>query len=156
MTGDVSQVRPGFHWLLEGLNKRRFHAAVKLLLLHLGRQAEESTRYTGDLESVADDLEDFGEVDSLNALQTSGAELSELKRAFLDRLAELLSHSPRGPHVAAAGLAQQVDHIYVVVAKNNFMDQKSIEMIHYLQGVFRQLSALDPLSIYSVHHCCDK
>ncbi len=156
MTGYVPKVKPGFHWLMEGLNKRRFHAAVKLLLLHLGRQAEESTRYTGDFESVADYLENFDDVDSLKAFQNSSGELSELRRAFLDRLAELLSHSPRGPHVAAAGLVEQVGHIYVVVAKNNFMDQKSTEMILCLQGVFRQLSVLDPLSILSVHHCSDE
>ncbi|KAJ6788739.1 hypothetical protein PWT90_07966 [Aphanocladium album] len=114
-------------------------------------QAEDSTRYNEFVDGLAYHSKDFDDADSMNAAQTSIVELSELKRGFLDRLAELLSHSPRGPHVAAAALVEQAGRIHVVVAKNNFMDQKSMIMIHYLQGVFRQLSALDPLNP-SVEH----
>lgn len=132
---------------MDGLDKRRFHAAVKLLYLHLGRQAEESTRYAEHLANESDWSDDVDDAASLGALPTSSVELDELKRAFLDRLAELFSHSFHGPHVAATGLVEQVGRMYVLVAKNNFMEKKSMEMTHYLQEAFRQLTTLDPLSI---------
>ncbi len=51
-----------------------------------------------------------------NIAKSSG---DDLKRRFLDRLAELVSHRKGGPHVASTALVENGDSVSVYVAKND-------------------------------------
>lgn len=139
---DVLADNTGFHWGISGLDRNRFHAAAKFQYLRFGRQVESPTQYRDSIVSGWDSSSDDGV--TVGAFDAAGCELNQLKHAFLDRLAEFMSHSTGGCNVCAAGMVEKVGQVRILVAKNNFMDEKSVKMLRYLEKTLRQLSTLDP------------
>lgn len=111
-----------FHWASQRLiHGSRFQAYAKLLKLRSGGQAdrpEYSTAFLAD-DEPGDEESDAGEDtnDSVARAMLSDSREDRMKRAFLDRLAELVANAKGGPHVSATMMIEWPDRAVVLVAK---------------------------------------
>lgn len=110
--------RASFSWASRGLSQARFQAYMKLLRLRNGGQVAElvdSSPFLGD----EDDVNDTEVGDSLCPTTLCDSREDEVRKAFLDRLAELVSTFKGGKHVSACLMVQWPDRVEVLVAKNS-------------------------------------
>ncbi|KAK0735080.1 hypothetical protein B0T26DRAFT_690770 [Lasiosphaeria miniovina] len=133
-----------FSWGQSGLNKSRFEAYTKLLRLRNGGQVEESSDFS---ERPDDDIELTDPSDGTESLRVhnlSHVDNSRLKRAFLDRLSELVANSKGGHHVSAALMVEWPDRVDVLVARNSGFkpDDPSVRMLERLSSGLREISRI--------------
>lgn len=86
---------------LDGWDKSRFEAFSKLLLLKSGRQVEEASEFI-DKPSEETEASDLKSSNSVNVNILSQSNEDKLKRAFLDRLSELVANEKGGHHVSSS------------------------------------------------------
>lgn len=110
-----------FHWASQGLNQAQFQAYTKLLRLRSGGQVENSVNSSQflDNDDDEDDMDDTEDSSSLCPDILCDSNEDKVKRAFLDRLAEVVSPSKGGQHVSASLMAQWDDRVEILVAKNS-------------------------------------
>lgn len=111
-----------FTWASQGLDQARFQALAKLLRLRSGGQIEEpedSIHYL-DIELERKDVSDN---DSTTTTVIHDTGQTRLKRAFLDRLAEVVSEVKGGPDVSASLMIEWTDKVDILVAKNTGIDK---------------------------------
>ncbi|KAI1635726.1 hypothetical protein F4809DRAFT_429173 [Biscogniauxia mediterranea] len=138
-----------FHWKLDGLDRQRFEAYTKLLSLRHGGQASDPVTFE-PLDEDLDIVELPDDDDSVVGQQLTSHGKSEIRRAFLDRLSEILASAKGGYHVAAALMVQSRDMVEISVAKNRGIKQKDKAFIESFENVLRKIP--------SVKHCtsCDE
>ncbi|KAK2611824.1 hypothetical protein N8I77_005147 [Diaporthe amygdali] len=107
-------------WASKGLEQARFQAYVKLLRLRNGGQVSDAESFIPG----ANDLETYQYTIAEDADSTMQAPLAyvdddRLKRAFLDRLAELVANVRGGRHVSASLLIESPDGVEVLVSRNS-------------------------------------
>ena len=141
---------------LDGWDRFRFEAYVKLLLLKSGRQIEEPSDLTEIVEEQAESL-DLQNSDSIDVNILSMCDEDKLKRAFLDRLSELVANEKGGDHVSSSLMVEWPDRVEILVAKNNGFKEKnnqndpkknikkdhSVEILETIQSSLREISKLD-------------
>ena len=131
-----------FHWALGGLNKARFDAYAKLLSLRNGGQVEDLS----EMDDIIDDPSAIPNDDeSVRANPAdSGATATKLKRAFLDRLSELMANAKGGYHVSASLMIEWPDHVDVLVARNNGikLGDPAVQVLETISTVLQQVARL--------------
>lgn len=129
---------------LDGWNKSRFEAFTKLLLLKSGRQVEEASDFI-DIPSEAIETSDLESIDSVNVNILSQFNEDKLKRAFLDRISELVANEKGGEHVASSLMIEWPDRVHILVSRNaGHKDCASnIEMLEVIASNLRKISTLD-------------
>lgn len=132
-----------FHWGLEGLVYQKFRAYTTLLQLRCGSQEDPhwaSKLIVSDDNAEAFDNQDDNDADTVTAQQISDFDETTLKKAFLDRLAELTSSIRKGRHVAATLLLQTDEDFTVFVAKNNGFNGTDLKFRENMQKCLRNIS----------------
>ncbi|OJJ45984.1 hypothetical protein ASPZODRAFT_152236 [Penicilliopsis zonata CBS 506.65] len=110
---------------LKEWDKPRFDAYAKLLRLKNDGQVEEASDFT----EIAD-LPDEDSADSVHANTLSSFDEEKLKRAFLDRLSELVANEKGGHHVSSCLLIEWPDRAEVLVARNKrFRDSDPVAQL---------------------------
>ncbi|KAI5924399.1 hypothetical protein F4810DRAFT_141484 [Camillea tinctor] len=132
-----------FHWKLDGLDRQRFEAYTKLLSLRHGGQASDPVTFEPHDEDL-DVVEPPDDNDSVVGQQLTSHDENEIKRAFLDRLSEVLSSAKGGLHVAAALMVQSPDRIEISVAKNRGIKPKDKEFTEVFEKVLRKIPNIRP------------
>lgn len=99
-----------------------------------------------DAASKTDDNEgsDAGEDDDDSTAPTTLFDGSDdkMKKAFLDRLAELVANEKGGPHVSATLMIEWPDRVVVLVAKNRGIDKDLATFLASLKASIRRLTIL--------------
>ncbi|KAL2867334.1 uncharacterized protein BJX67DRAFT_381048 [Aspergillus lucknowensis] len=129
-----------FHWGLDGLNGQKFRAYTALLHLRNGGQGDpdwEAELARNDMESAGEQGDD-GETAIAQGL--SDFDEPRLKRALLDRIAELVSNIRNGKHVAATMLVEAQERCTVFVSKNNGFDRSDKQFLKALESSLREIS----------------
>ncbi len=136
---------PGFNWEANGLDRDGFEALAKLLRLRYHGQIEAPIRFdelqlndAAEVEAIYHSNND--DADSAKALTITNFGTSDLQRAFLDRLAELVSNEKGGRHVAATLLVTNHGGPSVFVAKNSKFRQKDQEFLRKTETLMRLIA----------------
>ncbi|KAI0853036.1 hypothetical protein F5Y00DRAFT_130748 [Daldinia vernicosa] len=127
-----------FHWGLDGLDKPRFEAYTKILSLRNGGQAGDVITFD-PCEAGLDVTEPAEDGDSIAGQPLTNFDNDKLKRAFLDRLSEILSHTRGGYQVAAALMIENLGVPEVTVAKNSGLKQTDKDFITALEKVLGRI-----------------
>lgn len=109
-------------WETQGLDKSRFEAYAKLLRLRNGGQIEEASDFS-ERPDEPTDIEESESTDSVDAKTLPWSDDNKLKRAFLDRLSELVANQKGGYHVSSALMIEWPDRVDVLVAKNSRLEE---------------------------------
>lgn len=128
----------------ERWDRQRFEAYAKLLGLKNGGQIEEAS----DFKGIADEEEESSESDSAaseNVEPSSQFNENKLKRAFLDRLSELIANEKGGHHVSASLMIEWPDRVDILVAKNTGFKEKDpvVQLLEAIESSLRDISRLD-------------
>lgn len=129
------------HLTPKGLNRARFQAYAKLLRLRSGGQAEppeDSLAFLTDDDEGPDAGED--DDDSIAPAALFDGHEDRMKRAFLDRLAELVANEKGGPHVSATLMVEWPDRVVVLVAKNTGIDRDLATFLASLEVLIRRVA----------------
>ncbi|KAI2775661.1 hypothetical protein F4815DRAFT_496535 [Daldinia loculata] len=129
-----------FHWGLDGLDKSRFEAYTKILSLRNGGQADDAITFDA-CEAGPDMIELANDDDSITGQPLTNFDNDKLKRAFLDRLSEILSHTRGGYQVAAALMIENLGVPEITVAKNSGLKQTDKDFIIALEKVLGRIGA---------------
>lgn len=140
---------------LDGWDRFRFEAYVKLLLLKSCRQIEEPSDLTEIVEEQAKPL-DLQKSDSIDVNILSVCDEDKLKSAFLDRLSELVANDKGGDHVSSSLMVEWPDRVEILVAKNtgfkknnqndpkkNIKKDHSVKILATIQASLRDICKLD-------------
>ncbi|KAL6701647.1 hypothetical protein J3F84DRAFT_355391 [Trichoderma pleuroticola] len=135
-----------FPWGIDGLDKFRFEAYAKLLRLKNGGQIEEASNFSEILDEEID-LEKPDDTDSVNAIAFLSLDERKIKRAFLDRLSELIAHEKGGYHVSSSLMIEWPDRVDILVARNNGFREGdvSLRMLETIASGLREISTLGSL-----------
>ena len=106
-----------FSWDLAGLNQDRFRAYSSLLRLRNGGQVDEYLEAEHELKGKCS-LVGYDDADTVVVQTISSFDDTNLKEAFQDRVAELVSNVKGGYHVAATLMINLPEEVKLVVAKN--------------------------------------
>lgn len=128
-----------FHWGLDGLDKSRFEAYTKILSLRNSGQADDAITFDA-YEVGPDMIEPAKDDDSITGQPLTNFDNDKLKRAFLDRLSEILSHTRGGYQVAAALMIENLGVPEIVVAKNSGLKQTDKDFIIALEKVLVRMA----------------
>lgn len=129
---------------LDGWDKSRFEAYAKLLRLKNGGQIEEASHFT----EIADEQTEFTDLDgadSVNVGLLSQPVEIKLKRAFLDRLSELIANQKGGYYVSSSLMIEWPDRVDILVARNTGPKGKgpSVQILEIIESSLRDISRLD-------------
>lgn len=129
---------------LDGWDNCKFEGYVKLLFLKSGRQIEEAFDFADFLVDQSE-LSDLESTDSVDVNILSRFDEDKLKRAFLDRLSELVANEKGGYHVSASLMIEWPDKVDILVAKNTGLTEKgsSAEMLQKIESSLRSISRLN-------------
>ncbi|KAJ6028506.1 hypothetical protein N7540_004082 [Penicillium herquei] len=129
---------------LDGWDKPRFEAFTKLLLLKSGRQVEEASEFV-DIPSEETETSDLKSIDSVNVDLLSQFNEDKLKRAFLDRISELVANGKGGHHVSSSLMIEWPDRVDVLVSRNAGLKKtaSNVEMLETIASNLRRISTLD-------------
>jgi len=132
---------PRFDWEANGLDRARFEALTKLLRLRYHGQVEPPSRFDelkhdarSDEDSVADDA------DSTNALMLTDFDPDRLRRAFLDRLAELVANEKGGRYIAATMMVNGQDKVDVFVSRNDKFHPNDVTFLEQTEALLRLIA----------------
>ncbi|KUI65363.1 hypothetical protein VM1G_11265 [Cytospora mali] len=129
-----------FHWEMEGLHQPRFQAYTKLLRVRSGGQVEEVNNF--DEFSVSGyDIHDLDDDDTLHPATLCGSGETKVKRAFLDRLSELVANKKGGHYTSASMMIEWPDKVDVLVAKNSGIGETTPTW-NFLRGLEANLRKL--------------
>ncbi|KAI0095413.1 hypothetical protein F4814DRAFT_443586 [Daldinia grandis] len=123
-----------FHWGLDGLDKPRFEAYTKILSLRNGGQIDDPIVFDA-YETGPDMMEPPEDDDSITGQPLTNFDDNRLRRAFLDRLSEILSHTRGGYQVAASLMIENLGAPEITVAKNSGLKQADKDFIMALEKV---------------------
>ena len=131
-------------WESDGLDKSRFEAYAKLLLLKNGRQVEEASDFN-EMICQQTKVADLDDADSVNVNVLSRFDDDKLKKAFLDRLSELVANEKGAHHVSSSLMIEWPDRVDIFVAKNTGIRDKdpSAQMLETIASSLREISRLD-------------
>lgn len=134
---------PSFPWGIDGLDKSRFEAYAKILGLKNGRQTEEASNFAEIFDEEVE-LEKLDDTDSVNANASLSFDEKKLKRAFLDRLSELIANEKGGHHVSSSLMIEWPDRVDILVAKNNGFREGDValRMLETIASSLRDISTL--------------
>ncbi|KAH0489424.1 hypothetical protein TgHK011_009855 [Trichoderma gracile] len=143
-------LKMSYPWGVKGLDKSRFEAYAKLLRLKNGGQIEEASNFSEmpDEEAESNTLDD---ADSVHANAFSMFDERKLKRAFLDRLSELVANEKGGYHVSSSLMIEWPDRVDILVARNNGFREAdaTLRMLETIASSLRDISRLassDPVA----------
>lgn len=140
-----------YPWGTGGLDKPRFEAYAKLLRLKTGGQVEKASNFSQmpDEELESDTLND---ADSVKANAISIFDERKLKRAFLDRLSELVANEKGGYHVSSSLMIEWPDRVDILVARNNGFRgaDATLRMLDTVESSLRDISRLASSGIYDL------
>lgn len=128
-----------FHWEHKGLDRCRFEAYTKLLRLRHGGQASDPVSFASSTEGIEED-EPSDDVDSVKGQPLAIFDDEKLKRAFLDRLSELMSPAKGGHQVAATLMIQSQNRAEITVARNCGFKENDKTFLKQLQCILVNIS----------------
>ncbi|KKO98364.1 hypothetical protein THAR02_09534 [Trichoderma harzianum] len=133
-----------FPWGIDGLDKSRFEAYAKLLRLKNGGQIEEASNLSEILDEDIE-LEKPDDTDSVNANAFLSFDERKMKRAFLDRLSELIANEKGGHHVSSSLMIEWPDRVDILVARNNGFREGDVtlRMLENIASSLQDISTLD-------------
>lgn len=133
-----------FPWGIDGLDKSRFEAYAKLLRLKNGGQIEEASNFSEILDEDIE-LEKPDDTDSVNANAFLSFDERKMKRAFLDRLSELIANEKGGHHVSSSLMIEWPDRVDILVARNNGFREGDVtlRMLENIASCLQDISTLD-------------
>ncbi|UKZ88150.1 uncharacterized protein TrAFT101_003913 [Trichoderma asperellum] len=105
-----------FPWGVKGPDKSRFEAYAKLLRLKNGGQIKEASNFS-EMPDEETEFDKPDDTDSVNANEFLLFDKRKLKRAFLDRLSELVANEKGGHHVSSSLMIEWPDRVDVLVKK---------------------------------------
>ncbi|KAM3151938.1 hypothetical protein ABEW05_007674 [Botrytis cinerea] len=108
-----------FNWNLQGLNKLEFTAYANLLALRNGGQVEPislGTELSDENESTTDS--DAISIDTSYPNQISDSGYHQLKKKFLDCLAELAANRKGGKYVACSSMMEGEENVTLWITRN--------------------------------------
>ena len=147
-----------FDWKANGLDRARFEALAKLLRLRYHGQVEAPTRFDDEpqLHSPDNDDVDFelDDADSATAATLADFNISRLRSAFLDRLAELVANEKGGHHVSATLMMNSHDQVRVFVARNSKFRPRDEEFLARTEALLQRIAADQGWLPPSLLHCC--
>jgi len=129
---------------LDGWNNCKFEAYAKLLRLKSGKQIEEASDFT-DISGEQAENSGLRSTDSVDVNMLSRFDEDKLKRAFLDRLSELVANEKGGPYVSSSLMIEWPDKVDILVAKNTGLTKKasSVEMLQKVASSLGRISRLN-------------
>lgn len=129
---------------LDGWDMSRFEAYAKLLLLKNGRQIEDAWDFTEIIGEQTEFIHLDG-TESVNVDVLSGFRDDELKRAFLDRLSELVANEKGGRHVSSSLMVEWPDRVDVLVARNTGLKNRAstVKILETIGLHLRDISRFD-------------
>lgn len=137
-------------WELPGLDRSRFEAYTKLLRLRNGGQIEEPANFTQlpDEDEAESASLDGHESVCLNPV--SQFDDSRLKRAFLDRLSELVANEKGGYHVSASLMFEWRDRVEILVGKNTGFrgSDPGLFLLETIESSLRYIARLNQLGMF--------
>ncbi|KAL7912931.1 hypothetical protein GGI35DRAFT_476750 [Trichoderma velutinum] len=137
-------------WGMNGLDKSRFEAYAKLLRLKNGGQIEPTSDFS-ELHDEGIELDKSDDTDSANANVFPLFDERKLKRAFLDRLSELIANEKGGRHVSSSLMIEWPDRVDILVARNNGFRGGDVilRMLDTIASSLRDISMLNPVAAYT-------
>jgi hypothetical protein len=131
----------GFDWEANGLNRARFEALTKLLRLRYHGQVEGPRRFD-EKQQNAEIEDDFvlDELESDKAALLTNFDHDRLRRAFLDRLAELVANEKGGRHVSATMMVSGPDTVGIFVARNSTFRTKDLRFLEQIEEQLRLIA----------------
>lgn len=129
---------------LDGWDQSRFEAFTKLLLLKSGRQVEEASSFI-DISSEETETSELRSIDSVSVNILSQFNEDKLKRAFLDRISELVANQKGGPHVSSSLMIEWPDRVDILVSRNAGLKKyvSNVEILEIIASNLRRISTLD-------------
>lgn len=90
------------------------------------------------------ELDQPDDADSVNANEFSLFDEKKLKRAFLDRLSELIANEKGGLHVSSSLMIEWPDRVDILVARNNGFREgdATLRMLETISSSLRDISML--------------
>ncbi len=129
---------------LDGWDQSRFEAFTKLLLLKSGRQVEEASSFI-DIPSDETETSELKSIDSVSVNILSQFNEDKLKRAFLDRISELVANQKGDPHVSSSLMIEWPDRVDILVSRNAGLKKyvSNVEILEIIASNLRRISTLD-------------
>ncbi|KAH8806868.1 hypothetical protein DL96DRAFT_1763937 [Flagelloscypha sp. PMI_526] len=142
-----------FTWNLPELNKPEFVALTSLLSLKNGGQLDPLDQVSLEMEAEeldeADDDDEEGSIsstlsgDTTSPQRISQSSGSQLKKRFLDRLAEVLAHEPGALYVSCAVMQEYEDHVVVRVACNQGFKKSDRKFLRSFETIVSEISSTE-------------
>lgn len=139
----------------QGQDKHRFEAYTKLLRLRNGGQVEEPTDFS-ELPSEPSNTTELSDAEYAESIQANTlsrfTDYDKLKKAFLDRLSELVAYEKGGRFVSASLMIEWPDRVDVLLAKNNGFKngEACLCLLDSVASQLRVISKADPLGSFGL------
>ena len=120
---------------------RSFH---KTPSLEEWRQVEEASSFI-DISSEETETSELRSIDSVSVNILSQFNEDKLKRAFLDRISELVANQKGGPHVSSSLMIEWPDRVDILVSRNAGLKKyvSNVEILEIIASNLRRISTLD-------------
>ncbi|GAA92825.1 phosphoserine aminotransferase [Aspergillus luchuensis IFO 4308] len=113
----------------------------------LAREEEEDEEETDDEETSNEQLHNHELGSSAVVAPLASENMKNLKRCFLDQLAELLCYKKDAHYVTCTYLREGLDEITILASRNAAWEDKDIKLLESLAGTLEQLAARDPFDL---------
>ncbi|PWY61897.1 phosphoserine aminotransferase [Aspergillus eucalypticola CBS 122712] len=113
----------------------------------LEREEEEDEEETDDEETSNEQLHNHELGSSAVVAPLALEDTKNLKRCFLDQLAELLCYKKDAHYVTCTYLREGLDGITILASRNAAWKDKDIRILESLAGTLEQLAARDPFDL---------
>lgn len=107
----------------------------------LAREEEEDEEETDDEETSNEQLHNHELGSSAVVAPLASENMKNLKRCFLDQLAELLCYKKDAHYVTCTYLREGLDEITILASRNAAWEDKDIKLLESLAGTLEQLAA---------------
>ncbi|KAG6835614.1 hypothetical protein H0H93_016490 [Arthromyces matolae] len=135
-----------FPWGSHGLDKSRFEAYAKLLRLRNGGQIERPSDFSEiPDEQPVTELAELEGPESVRMNTLSSLSDHKLKKAFLDRLSELVANAKAPQFVSSSLMIEWEDRVIILVARNNGFREEdpTLGLLETIASSLRTIAGLD-------------
>ncbi|PYH32689.1 O-phospho-L-serine:2-oxoglutarate transaminase [Aspergillus neoniger CBS 115656] len=113
----------------------------------LPREEEEDEEETDDEETSNEQLHNHELGSSAVVAPLASENTKNLRRCFLDQLAELLCYKKDAHYVTCTYLREGVDEVTILASRNAAWEDKDIRLLESLAGTLEQLAVRDPFNL---------
>ncbi|OJI86029.1 hypothetical protein ASPTUDRAFT_53329 [Aspergillus tubingensis CBS 134.48] len=113
----------------------------------IAREEEEGEEETDDEETSNEQLHNHELGSSAVVAPLASENTKNLRRCFLDQLAELLCYKKDAHYVTCTYLREEVDEVTILASRNAAWEDKDIRLLESLAGTLEQLAVRDPFNL---------